>query len=237
MSVYLTGDTHAHMDINKLRPNKWQEGQLLTRDDYLIILGDFGLVWDDSLAEHRALDWLEDMPWTTLFLDGNHENHDLLATFPEKELFGGLAHQIRPHVLHLMRGYVFDIPTDENTTASFAVMGGAASIDKEYREEGVSWWPNEVPSNDERHLFEKNLDARDWSVDYILTHDAPASIVPKTAMLMHLDNVVIDEFETWLELIQTKLNVKHWYFGHWHGDTNIDQLHTLLYHHIERLEN
>lgn len=45
----------------------------------------------------------------TLFVDGNHDCHPRLADYPVKEWNGGLVHEIRPHVLHLMRGQVFNI--------------------------------------------------------------------------------------------------------------------------------
>lgn len=73
MAVFLTGDIHGEMDIGKVEAFA-QVAQGLTRNDYLIILGDFGLVWADppSAKELARLDWFERQPWTTLFVDGNH---------------------------------------------------------------------------------------------------------------------------------------------------------------------
>lgn len=51
----------------------------------MIICGDFGGIWDGSEAEQQVLDWLENRPFTTLFVDGNHENFDLLHTCPVQE--------------------------------------------------------------------------------------------------------------------------------------------------------
>lgn len=58
-----------------------------------------------------------------------------------REWNGGLVHEVRPHVLHLMRGEVFDIGG-----LTVLAMGGAASNDRQYRKEGMSWWPEEMPS-------------------------------------------------------------------------------------------
>ena len=82
--IYLTGDTHGKIDIKKIFD--WQEGQNLTKEDYLIILGDFGLIFygkDHELyeREQKLIKKLNDCPWTTLFVDGNHENFRMLNEF------------------------------------------------------------------------------------------------------------------------------------------------------------
>ena len=40
MTVYVTGDVHGGLDMQKLRD--WELGDSLTGDDYLIVAGDFG---------------------------------------------------------------------------------------------------------------------------------------------------------------------------------------------------
>ena len=71
MAVFLTGDTHGAEDFGKVRDFSEVAGDL-TRSDYLVILGDFGLVWHfPATSEERdLLAWLNNCPWTTLFLDG-----------------------------------------------------------------------------------------------------------------------------------------------------------------------
>lgn len=227
--VYLTGDIHGPLSVAKFSSRAWPEGKELTRDDYVIILGDFGLVWDDSMECRYWLKWLESKPWTTLFIDGNHENHAMLATYPEREWHGGMVHEIRPHVLHLMRGYVFDI--DDKT---FLAMGGAHSHDVEYRTEGVSWWPEEVPSDEERLRCEDSLSEHGWSVDYVLTHDAMASATTSLACVSRR-TTKMDEYEEWLDTIAANLEYKRWYCGHWHMDVNRERLGLrVLYHDIIR---
>ena len=145
MTVYVTGDVHGRAEYGSSRftSKSWPLGRTLTRDDVVIVAGDFGFVWDGSNAEKYWLDWFESKPWTTCFVDGNHENHHALANLPVREWNGGLVHEVRPHVLHLMRGEVFDI--DGLTVLA---MGGAASNDRQYRREGRSWWPEEMPSEE-----------------------------------------------------------------------------------------
>ena len=126
MAIYVTGDVHgrAEYGASRFAFRSWSLGRTLTSDDVVIVAGDFGFVWDGSNAERYWLDWFESKPWTTCFVDGNHENHHALANLPVREWNDGLVHEVRPHVLHLMRGEVFDI--DGLTVLA---MGGAANAD------------------------------------------------------------------------------------------------------------
>ena len=153
--IIFTGDIHGSIEAKRLSFKNFPEGRNLTKDDYVIICGDFGCVWDGSNCDKYWLNWLEDRPFTTLFVDGNHENFNLLTNweYPVKEWNGGLIHPIRPSVLHLMRGQIFTI---ENKT--FFTMGGATSVDKYHRKENISWWPQEIPSYEEMGRGVDNLE-------------------------------------------------------------------------------
>ena len=80
--VFITGDLHGNIDIKKLNSKNFPEGNSLTKEDYVIICGDFGLVWNNSAEELYWRKWLDEKPWTTLFVDGNHENFNLLNDYP-----------------------------------------------------------------------------------------------------------------------------------------------------------
>ena len=113
--IYITGDIHGSPE--RLGVHSFYEQKEMTRDDVVIICGDFGMVWEESgesASERYWLKWLEDKPFTTVFVCGNHENFDRLYQYPVKEWHGGKVHEIRPHVLHLMRGEIFDIEPDQN---------------------------------------------------------------------------------------------------------------------------
>lgn len=107
--IYVTGDTHANIDIEKLNTTKFPQQKNLTKDDYLIICGDFGLCWDGSRREMWWQDWLTAKNFTTLWIDGNHENFDMLYEFPLEDKFGGKVRQIAPDIYHLDRGQVLTI--------------------------------------------------------------------------------------------------------------------------------
>ena len=142
--IYVTGDTHANIDIAKLNTTKFPQQKELTKNDFVIICGDFGLCWDGSHREMWWQDWLTAKNFTTLWIDGNHENFDMLYQFPLIDKFGGKVREIAPDIYHLDRGQVLTIDGKR-----IFCMGGARSVDKEYRVEHISWWKEEMPSREE----------------------------------------------------------------------------------------
>lgn len=223
MAVFVTGDIHGPIDIAKLGGSSFPLGKTLTKDDYVIIAGDFGLVWDNGTEELYWRDWLEDRPWTTLFIDGNHENHEMLAELPEVEWNGGRAHLLSSSVIHLMRGQVYDIDGSKVFT-----MGGAQSVDKEWRLPQVSWWPEELPSKAEYDEAEANLDACGWKVDYVITHCCATSML----RLVYSGQEIwqgADALTEWFEILEKRLDFRMWYFGHHHVDMPLPPDHCALY--------
>ena len=176
MRLFITGDTHGDIDFHKLNTKNFPQGTQLTKKDYVIICGDFGAIWDGAKSDKYLQRWYNEKPWTTLFVDGNHENHDILDSFPISEWNGGKVHFITPSIIHLMRGQVYKIGNK-----TFFTMGGAESHDKIYRKEGVSWWRREMPSNNEYEEGLTNLNKVNNQVDYILSHCAPDRLQSKIA--------------------------------------------------------
>ena len=89
--LYLTGDLHGEGE------ELLQRARALGAGDYLLVCGDFGMVWRGTRREALRLDWLNArLRCTVLFVDGNHENFDLLERFPIGVWQGGLVHRIRP---------------------------------------------------------------------------------------------------------------------------------------------
>ena len=122
--IFITGDCHGNFE--RFNPSIFPEQKEMTKEDYVIICGDFGGVWhkdEESPEETMVLDWLDSRPFTTLFVCGNHENFDRLYQYPVEDWHGGKVHKIRDSVLHLMRGQVFEI--EEKKIFSF---GGPAAM-------------------------------------------------------------------------------------------------------------
>ena len=222
--LYITGDTHGNFD----RILKWTETTNLNKDkDFLFILGDFGYIWDNKRTsfEKDNLDFISCLPFTTLFIDGNHENHERLNSMRVVNFSGGKAHKVYDSIYHLMRGQVYEIAGKRIFT-----FGGASSIDKHLRTEGISWWKEEEFNYCEANTAYENLNNVGWEVDYVLTHSAPFSIRDKL-----LESNKPSSTERMLEAMLRNIKFKRWYFGHYHIDKKMDNF-TAMYENIERMK-
>lgn len=243
--LFLTGDTHGLLDIDKLNEKAFPIQSKLTKDDYVIVAGDFGGVWYGSSEflrsnseyivplEHRGQSerddyiqkWYSKRNFTTLFIDGNHENHALLNSYPIIKWNGGLVHKITDSLFHLMRGQVYEIDDKKIFT-----MGGATSKDRWHRTENVSWWSSELPSEEEiccaREMLEKNGN----SVDYIITHCTSSKIMRRID-----ENDQSNRLTEFFSEMDTFVNYKLWFFGHYHMDKSIDDKHIMVYNDIIEL--
>lgn len=216
--IYITGDIHGN--AARLESSFLEAGSLhIHTDDYIIICGDFAIPWGSIRDEEdaRQFDILRRLPYTLLFVDGNHENFDRLYAFPEKDWHGGKVHEILPNVLHLERGYIYTV---EDKT--FFTFGGAASTDKGRRTEGISWWPQELPTAAEKALALQALDDARWAVDYVVTHTAPQAW--QYAEFPHAPKSFWGEpcpTAAFLDTIAKRLTYRRWFFGHIHMDQSL----------------
>ena len=261
--IFVTGDIHGDPGrFSKERfPLQWE----LDKEDYMIICGDFGLVWsgevtiedgtvtvknEESENEKWWLDWLEALPFTVLFVDGNHENYYRLNQYPVEEWMGGKVHKIRPSVIHLMRGQVFTFAGQRIFT-----FGGARSHDisdgilectdphfKEkrkqlnerramYRVNHESWWKEEMPSLEEMEEGLLNLALYAYDVDYIISHCCPGELLE----LIHPDLKEENELTLYFDTLKKGCSYKKWYFGHYHDNKNVTDKDVLLYKDILEL--
>lgn len=249
MAIFITGDTHG--DFTRFRSVLFPAQADLTKEDYVIICGDFGGVWDNGPEDKYWLNWLEEKPFTTLFLDGNHENYDLLSAYPTQLWRGGLVQYIRPSVIHLMRGQIYTLQG-----ITFFVMGGARSHDiaggilnpdapqfkqlhRQLLLQGVphrinhqSWWRQELPCPAEYQAARANLDRHGWAVDCVITHCAPTSIQADLMGARCQPNALTD----FLEEVSRRCQYKFWFFGHYHQHRTIGKKFALLYEEIETIK-
>lgn len=249
--IYITGDCHRNFE--RFNKSIFPEQEEMTKDDFVIICGDFGGVWDkdrEGREETMLLDWLDCKPFTTLFVDGNHENFDRLYSYPVEEWKGGKVHRIRPSVIHLMRGQVYLI--DEKKIFSF---GGARSHDisggilepedpdyrfkkkqldkgwEPYRINHISWWAQEMPSKEEMEEGRRNLAEHGNNVDFIVTHCCSSG----TQTILGGGLYVPDELTKYFQELRETVQFKKWFFGHYHNNKNVTAEEILLYEQIIRI--
>lgn len=222
--VYITGDTHG--DLSMFKNPKLKK---LTDDDILIICGDFGFLWDGSEKEKKAIQALCKKKYTICFVDGAHENFDMLSEYKPYRFHGGNAHKITPNIFHLMRGEIFTFGDK-----TFFCMGGGESDDIEMREEGKTWWKEEMPDAEEMMNGARNLKDYDYKVDYVITHEAPA--LAKDFIRLHSNQEVkISPLNTYLQELMKSVEYNHWFFGSMHIDLNISKKMTAVFNEIIKI--
>lgn len=212
--IFVTGDTHGEIDFAKLY---FLKDLNLSYDDYLIICGDAGICWDPNLLD-ESLKLYNSLGCTILFVDGNHENFQMLNSMPIVKNKGAIMHQIDGHIFHILRG---EIMTLEGKT--FLCIGGANSIDKNDREPYISWWPEEEITYEDIEKAFANLEKINNRVDYVITHCCDLPTVIKS---FHFEG---DASSYQLTLIDRFVQYEHWFFGHYHRDCEINDKKTCLY--------
>ncbi len=236
--VYITGDLHGGVTASHISSAHFRQAGA---GDIVIVCGDLGGVWWHDYhtnAKHKReenyfLNSVLRKKITWLAVDGNHENFARLfgGEFPLVETFGGRAYQVREHVYYLKRGDLFTI-----NGSTFLAFGGASSHDKEAgwqsrgydekrvwykgRTEGIDWWPEEVPSQDDICNAYHNLDQSDWRVDHVISHACPLNLREHFVKNSRSQ----DPTELILQDIYDKIQFKSWHFGHYHNEKRYEKL-------------
>lgn len=185
--------------------------KIATEKDLLIILGDVGLNFYDTLENMEFTRYFMSLDKKIAFLDGNHENFDYLKTFCCKEWNGGEVGRLTKNIVYLKRGNIYTL---EGKT--FFVFGGCKSSSK-WKENGL-WYPEEEPSDEEINLAYKNLEKYNYKVDYICTHNYDYKKKNVSVKLMELT-----------DFIDKNVEFKRWYSGHWHQNFELDNKHRVVY--------
>lgn len=242
--IFITGDTHGEKDCGKIFMA--HRNRTINKGDYLIITGDFGAIWNGNGLDNKLLNKYAKLPFTILFVDGNHENFDVLYTYPQDDWCGGKVHKVRENILHLTRGQIFTI---EGKT--FFTMGGGTSIDKDYRLEYESemnrkrrnrnknkkvkvWWEQEIPTTDEINEAISNLQLHNDKVDYVITHTNSNRFMHNKLGFVKECSVLTD----FLDYVYNFIEYKEWYCGHFHRDTSFkvdNSVITVVYNKVLKL--
>jgi hypothetical protein len=201
--VYVTGDTHG--DITRFNAK-------LKKDDTLIVCGDFGFIWEGSRSEGSILKKIGKLKFNVAFVDGCHENFDLLEGYPVAEWNGGKVRAISGKLVSLMRGEIYTI---EGQT--FFAFGGGASNDYDMRISANTWYKREQPSAEEIKYGSDNLLKYNNKVDYIITHEPPQSL--KKCLNIDMNQQL--EINAFFDNIIKTCKFKTWFFGKTHINKRI----------------
>ena len=240
MSILFSGDFHGGIEgelssiTKKTLIKKYGRGKF-ERIKYQIILGDGAFMWpgnektDKFNYQNLAL-----RPFPILCVFGNHEPIYGMKYKTEVDIdIGETVYQIwdKPFIAYLKRGKVYTIDGFK-----ILVLGGASSIDKNRRVPGLSWWPEENWSeNEKREVFE--LLRTEYSFDCVLSHTGPDHV---NHLLFEYrgsghSNKFRDEVALLNDEIHKRTKFKEWWCGHWHRDTHHYNIENKCrYHYLYR---
>ena len=229
---FVTGDIHG----KPTRVIDFAKKMKLKKNDCVVILGDTGFNYyknerDASLKEHTN----NEVDCDILCIHGNHEaNPEYMNTMKEKEWRGGVVYYEEncPRILYTKDGEVYDF--DGKTAVA---LGGAYSIDKEYRlMMNWMWHSDEQMAPEVMRRCEENLERVNWKVDYVLSHTVPLSAEPTEFFMEGVDQSTVDKtMENWLESIKNRLTFERWYAGHYHCDVVKCDNINIMYYEVKEL--
>lgn len=224
--IYFTGDMHGDF-------TRFQEPDMraLKKGDTLIVCGDFGFVWDGSKAEKATLKKLGKQKYTLCFIDGAHENFELLNQYPAVEWNGGQARRVSGSLYYLMRGQVFTI---EGKT--LFTMGGGISPDDDLRGGDEGRMRRELPSREELHAGAAALEKAGGKVDYIATHEPPMKIKGFLQLKSQVQATEPSGLNTYFEELGKCCAFGRWFFGSMHIDKVIATSHVSCFRKVVKAE-
>ena len=233
MAVFVKGDIHS--DFSEITDFIIRFN--LSEDDTIIILGDCGLYWrrDKKDAEQTIKIYEENYKTHILWLDGNHENFNLIEQLPDEQ--GTPFKRCSEHIHYIPRGTVFNIDVDGETKTCLAC-GGANSIDKFKRIKNFTWWEQESITDEDISNSIKNTKGK--HIDYVFTHCCPLSVfkdnAPWLITLLGINQKLINhESENHLDVLMDCINFDKWFFGHYHVDKCLDNKFTCVFRDFIRL--
>ena len=201
---YFCGDTHGEFYFLN------QSLRTATNKDNYFVCGDFGY-WDRSTFREGTgfyHDKIKNPNEAKIyFCDGNHEQHEWLKDL-EKERGCEYPVEIMENLFFCPRGSSLELI--DGRRVLFA--GGADSIDKQWREEGINWFPQETMkySDYARIDFTKKY-------DIVVSHTCPLNCM--THMRELYKGVSLKTYDFTSDLLQSifdRVRPTKWYFGHWH---------------------
>ncbi len=216
--IYITGDIHRDFSrIYKLEKDI---------DNMLIVLGDVGINYYLNEEDKNYKEYLKKHKLKLFCVRGNHEERpENISTYKEVEMFGGkvFIEKEYPNLIFAKDGETYNIDGKK-----ILVIGGAYSIDKQYRLlHGYKWFKDEQLTKKEMDTILDKVNGKHF--DIVLTHTCPYKYEPREVFMQGLDQSKVDKsMEHFLDKIEENINYDKWYCGHYHTEKQVDKLEFMF---------
>jgi len=218
--LFITGDTHGQIDISKLNTAHFPLQKELTKEDVMVVLGDWGGIWDGGKTDKWVQAWWNEKPWTTFVVLGNHCNYDAIEQLPIDTAFGAPVRRVSDSIVIAETGNIYTI-----CDKKCLVLNGANSHDMWCRKAGVNWWAQEAITQDDANKALVSLAAVNDEIDYFFTH-APGSVASVMC------GYEPEESDKWVDFVMNHLPAdsewKH-FCGHMHRDMCATERTKIVY--------
>lgn len=216
--VYITGDTHR--DFSRLK------NMHFNKNDILIILGDVGINYFMNEEDNQIKEYLNRLNIKLFCIRGNHEERpENIDDYKEIDMLDGKVYieEKYPNLIFAKDGEIYNIDGKR-----ILVIGGAYSIDKDYRLiHGYKWFKDEQLTNEEMNNILNKVKGK--SFDIVLTHTCPYKYEPVEVFLSFIDQSKVDKsMEHFLDKIEESISYGKWYCGHYHTEKIIDNIEFMF---------
>lgn len=216
--IYIIGDTHRDFSrIYKLEKDT---------DNMLIVLGDVGINYYLNEEDKNYKEYLKKLKLKLFCVRGNHEERpENISTYKEIEMFGGkvFIEEEHPNLIFAKDGETYNIDGKK-----ILVIGGAYSVDKQYRLlHGYKWFKEEQLTKKEMDTILAKVKGKHF--DIVLSHTCPYKYEPREVFMQGLDQSKVDKsMEHFLDKVEENINYDKWYCGHYHTEKQVDKLEFMF---------
>ena len=213
----ITGDVHGN-EFARFHPIQTQVPSF--EHWAVIILGDAGFNYFLNEKDQKAKDYVSyHFPSLVFYcVRGNHEQRpELLPNMKEEfdPYVQGFVYyeEEYPNIKYFKDGGEYNINGKQ-----VLVIGGAYSIDKDYRLlNGWQWFSEEQLNERERAAIAKKAQGKKY--DAVFSHTCPVSWEPVDLFLPFVNQSKVDKsMEIWMDQIKDTFTWDKWFWGHYHSD-------------------
>ncbi len=220
--IFVVGDIHGQHEVLQ------KMNRFCTPDDIIIQVGDFSTNVNTKAIYEQLY---PPVVAKVLYIDGNHEDHDLIDTWPKDG-----PYEVAKNLFYVPRGTVLTL---EGFRIGF--LGGAESIDKYRRNkegEAKTWWAQEGIRQEDVDRLVQNAGGVD--LDVLITHAPPNSA--KMGLFPMVDTEHWGLPSNWtdqscqlVDVAMVLTNPKKVFCGHMHKSVKINNVQILAINEVVSL--
>lgn len=229
---YVTGDIHGD-------PNRFYvfSDEKNPEENAIIILGDTGVNYYLSGRDKKLKKKLTNTGMFFYLVRGNHEARPedietIVEEYDENVAGNVYIEPAYPQIRYFKDGGTYTIDSH-----SVLVIGGAYSVDKQYRlKNGWTWFEREQLTTEELEAIKNETAGKHF--DIVLSHTCPKKWEPVDLFLEFIDQADVDKtMEEKMDEIEEGMDWKVWLFGHFHRDRLERPGVEMYFKYIDKLEH